>query len=300
MNLTQHPEYKKYLSDQNETVAIQEKLTAWVEVNVAAGQVLKTAVSQLSTLFQEYNRVMWQEFPFCQMCLGGCCVVGASEVTPMDAAALTVLGHRLPNLPPQTHHNERACIYLGERGCTWPANWRPLKCMTFYSLGSGDWQLDSSDERYGRLTQALQAVFDEHLANILGKNSGIDTNELAEPIEFAATLSQRLAKQFLPKHSSLSTHHSSPSPNPTTTALLGIAELTEHILSDPPEMADQLLADLEQFEWVVTGHPAREKEILAEINGRYTPHTHKHANYQQFSQHIQQYQKSINKNLEKT
>jgi hypothetical protein len=290
MNLSQHPEYEKYLSDREFIQTIQAQLTEWLEGSEEADSALTTAVSQLVSLFQEYNQVMWQEFPFCQMCLGGCCVVGASEVTPVDAAALMMLGHHLPVLPPQTHHDIRACIYLGEQGCTWPTGWRPLKCMTFYSLGSGEWQLETSDERYGCLSQALQAVLDKHLPSILGDNSSIDTDELADPITFAKTLSHRIAEQFLPEII-LSENGRSPSPlpDPTTMALLAIAEISGQILINPPEMADQLLADLEQFEWVVTGHPALEKEILAEINGRYNSHTHEHAVYLQFIQQIQKY-----------
>lgn len=299
MNLTQHPEYKKYLKDQEIMEAIKMALTPWLEDDDEAGKALKTAVSQLTILFQEYNRVMWQEFPFCQMCLGGCCVVGASEVAAIDAAALTILGYDLPVLPAQTHHNERACIYLGERGCTWPADWRPLKCMTFFSLGSGDWELESSDERYDRLTEALRVVFDKYLPAILGANHEIDTQKLAEPIEFSATLSQRLAKQFLPNNSSLHTHPPSfpPEPDPTTTALLAIAIIIEKIMANPPANIDQLLIDVEQFEWVVTGHPAQEDKILAEINGRYAAHTLPLS--LQFSQDIQQYRQSTHqKNME--
>ncbi|MBE2222985.1 MAG: hypothetical protein IAF02_15685, partial [Anaerolineae bacterium] len=78
-------------------------------------------------------------------------------------------------------------------------------------------------------------------------------------------------------------------PDPATIALLAIAEITGQILTNPPAMADQLLADLEQFEWVVTGRPSRENEILAEINGRYTAHTDEHPTYLHFCQHIQQF-----------
>lgn len=302
MNLTQHPEHEKYLKDHDVTNAIKTALASWLKEHEEEGKALKTAVFQLTTLFQEYNQMMWQEFPFCQMCLGGCCVVGASEVSAMDAAALSVLDHELPVLPAQTHHSERACIYLGEQGCTWPSNWRPLKCMIFFSLGSGDWQLESSDDRYGRLTQGLQAVLDEHLPLILDSDSSIEAGELAEPIEYAASLSHRLAAQFLPLAIRENTGRSpSPLVDPTTATLLAMAVLTEQIFSEPLlVMADQLLADLEQYEWVVTGHPAQEKEILEVINGRYLPHIHEHPIYMQFTKNVQQYQQSLQNNLEET
>ena len=295
MNLRQHPEYEKYLVDQALINTVKVDLTSWLADNEEAGVLLKTAVLQLIILFQEYNREMWKNFPFCKMCLGGCCVVGASEISPMDAAALTVLGHDLPILPEQTHHNERACIYLGEQGCTWPANWRPLKCMVFFSLGSGDWSLDSLDKRYGRLTDVLQAVFDKYLPSILGKNNETNTQSLADPILFAPLLSRLLANKFLPESISGDNGRFPAIPlDSTATALLAIALMTEQILTNPPAIADQLLADLEQFEWVVNGHPSQENRILIEIN------SHNSASQLpislQFDEHIQQYRQSIHIN----
>lgn len=291
MNLRKHPEYEKYLADQALTNTIEVDLTRWLANNEEAGGLLKTAVLQLIVLFQEYNRQMWKNFPFCQMCLGGCCVVGASDISPMDAAALTVLGHDLPILPAQTHHDERACIYLGERGCTWPANWRPLKCMVFFSLGSGDWQLDSLDKRYGRLTDVLQAVFDKYLPAILGENNETDSQSLADPILFAPLLSRLLANKFLPEDISGDNGRFPIIPlDPTATALLAIAVMTEKVLTNPPAIADQLLSDLEQFEWVINGHPSQENRILIEINN------HNSASQLpislQFDEHIQQYRQS--------
>jgi len=298
MNLTQHPEYKKYLEDKEFTAAIQAASTLWLAENETAGLALKTAVSQLIVLFQEYNKVMWIEHPFCQMCLGGCCVVGASEVAPIDAAALAILGYDLPVLPAQTHHNDRACIYLGERGCTWPANWRPLKCMTFFSLGSGDWNLESSDGRYGHLEESLQAILDEYLPDILTSMLEIDTNDLVDPIQFAPLLSRQLTKQFLPFEMS-GAHSRSEIPiiDATAIALLAISSLIEKIMANPPANIDQLLTDVEQFEWVITSHPAQEDNILAEINGRYNTLNTLPLSLQ-FSQDIQQYRQSINKNME--
>lgn len=299
MNLTQHPEYAKYLKDQDTTDAMRTALPLWIVENVGAGQALETAVFQLIALFQEYNRVMWQEHPFCQMCLGGCCVVGASEVAPIDAAALAILGHVIPVLPAQTHHTERACIYLGEHGCSWPANWRPLKCMTFFSLGSGDWQLDSSDARYSRLTEALQAILDKYLPDIMSNMLKIDTNDLADPILFNSILSHQLTKQFLPDDMNPDNGRSEiPFIDPTATALLAIATLLDQILANPPANLDQLLLDIEQFEWVITGHPTKENELLVEINGRYLAYTSENPTSMQFSQDIEHYLADTHQNME--
>lgn len=288
MILSQHPEYEKYVADRAFTEAVWVELALWVEEHEAESQQLKTAVSRLIALGKQYNQIMWQAFPFCRMCLGGCCVVGASEVTAMDAAALFVLEETLPELPQQTRHDERACIYLGDRGCTWPALWRPLKCMLFFSLGRGHWQLESSDKRYDELRQALQAVLDESLPKIMGDYL-IDTDELAEPISFAATLAQRLAAQFLPPHLARENGRF-PAHTDSRQPLLDIPMLTTQLLADPPDMCDQFLSDLEQLEWILAGHPANEDDLLAEINGRYAPHQHEHAAYWQLTRFIRQYQ----------
>ena len=285
MNLAEHPEYDKYLSDREFVEAVRTKLLDWMQKDETAASELKTAVFHLTTLFQEYNRVMWQAFPFCKMCLGGCCVVGASEVTAIDVAALTVLGHDLPILPNQTHHNERACVYLGEKGCTWPNQWRPLKCMTFFSLGSGSWQLDEADADYGRLSQALQVVFDAHLPAIFGGNSNIDTEEVVEPIQFAAKLSHQLAELLLPE-AIRNKRNNTPTdePDPITNAFLFIASSMERITENPTEEDEMLLADLAQFEWILTGQPANMKVLLEEINGRYA--TSANPIHVQFNHHI--------------
>jgi hypothetical protein len=290
MRLTRHPEYEKYLDDQELVTAVLAILDPWLAAQGEAEQVWETAVFRLSAMFQEYNRVMWQVFPFCSSCLGGCCVAGASVVTPLDAAALGVLGFDLPMLPAQTHHDDHACIYLGARGCTWPAAWRPFKCMAFFSLGRTGWQLVSADADYSQLTEALQAVLDRHLPAILGEEAAALTRQLTDPIQFAAVLSMLLAQRFLPGDWDGENGRSPIIPlTAAATALNFIAEIMEQILLDPPDMADQLMMDLEQFEWVVTGHPALEREILAEINSHYATHTQEHPVYRQFCQHIQQY-----------
>lgn len=295
MNLTTHPEYQKYLSDKDATLAVQALLIPWAATNAVAENKLKTAVVLLTALFQEYNQVMWHDFPFCQMCLGGCCVVGASNITPFDSAALTILGHDLPVLPVQTHHNEKACIYLGKRGCTFPAAWRPLKCMTFFSLGSGDWQLASSDERYDRLTAGLQAVLDTYLPAILGDVTEIDAAELADPIQFAASLTRQLTALFLPEEIGKDNGRSLPPIlDAAAIALLFIATATAETLNHPTLGDEVLLADLEQFEWIVTGLPAHKKEMLEEINGRYLPTPVTIPMHTQFNQQIELYMLSIN------
>jgi hypothetical protein len=65
-----------------------------------------------------------------------------------------------------------------------------------------------------------------------------------------------------------------------------IAEAIEQIAENPNAEDDALLADLEQFEWILTGQPANQKEMLGELNGRYAP-TASNPIHAQFSEHIQ-------------
>jgi hypothetical protein len=166
--------------------------------------------------------------------------------------------------------------------------------MIFFSLGSGNWDLESSDERYDHLEEALQAILDEYLPDILTNMLEIDTHDLVDPIRFAPLLSQLLTKQFLPLEMSGDNGRSDPPLiDPTAVALLAIATLIDRVMANPPANIDQLLIDIEQFEWVVSGHPAHEDNILAEINSRYC--IHKNPLSLQFSQDIQQYRQSTHK-----
>jgi hypothetical protein len=192
--------------------------------------------------------------------------VGASAVTPVDGAALAALDHDLPDLTARTHHSDHACIYLGETGCAWPVDWRPLKCMVFFSTGRGGWEMENEDAEYGRLTAALRTVLQKHLPDMLGETGERLLDGLVEPVSFAAALSAALAARYFPEQ--WPENGRLPLPDPDANALRFIAEAGERLLADP-DADEQMLADLARFQWIVTGKPAHSQEMLAEMNGRY-------------------------------
>ena len=67
-------------------------------------------VRSLVHMFQAYNRVLWEQFPYCRACGGGCCVLDASRVGPFDGLALALLDLPLPALPDRIAAHERECI----------------------------------------------------------------------------------------------------------------------------------------------------------------------------------------------
>jgi hypothetical protein len=203
VKLSQHPEYRLYVTHQTTAQKYEQAVAAWemsTEPVVAPNGFRWTyaqaqeLVQSLSRLFQAYNRVLWRQFPYCSRCGGGCCVVDASDVKPMDYVALALLGESLPERPLQIEITSRACIYLQGTSCSWPTTWRPLKCAAFYCLGSGDWALDSRDTRYGEVTVALQQVVRDHLPDSLTQNKVTDDLAafLSDPIGFAQALSDLL------------------------------------------------------------------------------------------------------------
>ena len=288
MELKTHPEYERYQADGALLAAIGPALAEWL----AAGEPLVTAtavftpaavrqlLADLVTLLQAYNRVLWQEFDYCRQCRGGCCVVGASQVTAVDVLALTVLDEPLPHLPGQTHHDDHACIYLGVGGCTWPGRWRPLKCQIFYCLGSGDWQLDAADERYGRLTRRLQAVVAAHWPDLLPAAEAQPlVDGLADPLRFAAALTAVLTQELiapLVAHLGLVAELARDNSGPVAADALSetqvfIAAMMAQLetLPDAETAVAQLYADLETLQWVAAGQPGNSQELLAEVGRHY-------------------------------
>lgn len=237
----------------------------------------------LIDLFHAYNRVLWRHFPYCGQCLGGCCVVDAADLKAVDYVALALLEEELPQRPARSPVSEAACIYLTPQGCSWPAVWRPIKCATFYCLGSGDWRLDAADARYEEITEALQEAVGEHLPAV-GQHVPLDEQALLDllpdPVAFAGALAERLDETLV---TALRTRYPALVPeeaagsgeagDPTADALAFIAEAVEALHDAPPApdglSADQLLADLETLEWVLLGRPARAEALLAEMAERY-------------------------------
>jgi hypothetical protein len=173
MRLEQHPEYIQSLRDREIVARCAQAVEAWkadgLSLEVPAYGLSWTPASALSlvralqALFHAYNRVLWEQFPYCPACGGQCCVNEASHVGPFDGLALALLGVSLPDLPPQLPTTDRACIYLAARTCSLPAEWRTIKCWSFFCLG-GLWDpAVPLGEHYHELTAALKAVLHAHL-----------------------------------------------------------------------------------------------------------------------------------------
>jgi hypothetical protein len=245
-------------------------------------------VEAMVSLFRAYNRVLWAQFPYCRQCRGGCCVVGASRVTAFDAIALALLGEEVPARPARLALAEGDCIYLTAQGCSWPAAWRPLKCATFYCLGSGAWELDASDARYLEITRALQEVVAPRLPGVLAAYEAEQGVALAEtlfdPLAFARHVGEALYASFVQPFADHYPEAVALAETPQAVAIAGdeaqLAEIAALAAAaweappDPPPGSDlsaaQLLADLELLEWVVlSGEAAAQQETLQRLAQRY-------------------------------
>lgn len=284
MEIGEHVEYGLYLGDGALVRACGTAVTSWR----AEGGVVETAVGpwtmaqarhfflELQEMFQAYNRVLWQAFPYCRACGGGCCVVGASDMRLLDGLALALLDEPFPTLPAQATNRPGVCIYLVNNRCAWPGAWRPLKCAAFYCLGSGQWDLDARDERYGRITRRLEGVLDDYLPEALRPYAAILREALPDPIAFADTLDTAVDEVFteavVARFPDLRPPPEQPA-DPAAEILEQIAALTEQVWQMPGDTA-QYLADLEMLEWIMLGRPENGAELLAEMDGRYTDMFH--------------------------
>ena len=121
MRLSRHPEYTQYLQDRETARRCRQAVMEWradsKPILVDKYEYCWTYeralnfVRSLVRLFRAYNRVLWEEFPYCQACGGGCCVLDASHVGPFDGIALALLDLPLPSLPEGISARERECIY---------------------------------------------------------------------------------------------------------------------------------------------------------------------------------------------
>ena len=296
MNVQEHPEYELYQRDADLVAICRQAVGDWIasgEEIVAPDGVVWTPrrarafVAGMGRLFQRYNFVLWQSFSYCRRCQGGCCVVGASQVTQFDALALALLEQPFPSLAPRAAASD--CIYLGQEGCRWPTQWRPIKCASFYCLGSGDWELDAADARYAQITQALQEVVREHLPGYL-QPGGYGAKEplhnfLGDPIGFAEMLGAVLLEIFV---GPFAASYDAGLPLPAASgslqsvvdagsssqeALSFIASAVETVWQTPSPvtaMSDaQFLADLERLEWIVMERPPGSGRELQTLLGEY-------------------------------
>ena len=134
MKREQHPEYIQSLRDRETVTRCREAVERWKgegrALEVPAYRLSWTPASalglvhDLQALFAAYNRVLWEQYPYCRACGGQCCVNEASHVGLFDGVAFALLGASLPDLPPDLHTAARACIYLAGRACRLPA--RPV------------------------------------------------------------------------------------------------------------------------------------------------------------------------------
>ena len=305
MDLTLHPEYNLvYRYQQRLAQGCQAAVIAWQACNdrlMTAEPALQwtpttahTFVNALSQLFQAYNGVLWQDFHYCRQCGGQCCVVDASDVRPFDLIATALLSLTPPVLPARLAANPTDCIYLDGAQCTWPTDWRTIKCWSFYCLGSGPWPATVA---LGTLHDAvmirLQAVVNQHLPFPLRDYETSHqmhfADNLADPVLFAHTfhtachdlLVAPLHARF-PLFDLTSPEHSPATVGRTPIFLMAESDLYEfittatEILYETPPVApvetlsvDQLLSDLETLTWIVENKPAQYQQQLQELYQRY-------------------------------
>jgi len=306
MKLEGHPEYIQSLRDRETVARCRRAIEEWraegLALEAPAYDLSWTPASalglvdELRALFHAYNAVLWEQYPYCRACGGQCCVNEASHVGWFDGVAIALLGASLPDLPANLAATDRACIYLAGQACSLPAEWRTIKCWSFFCLG-GLWARSTTwsdavplGERYHDLTAALRATLHEHLPGALRRYERVHgdplIDHLHDPADFAAALEDALWEVLIgPLHARYPLHdESEPEPlsaeaDPDARAqevLTFISEAMELVLVDPPPVpaelqttVAQLLEDLELFEWIVVGQPAHGTRLLREIASRY-------------------------------
>jgi hypothetical protein len=306
MKLTQHSEYRTiYLSNNAAFERCRDAVTQWKVGNdtlIVARYALqwtyesaRSFILELSQLFQEYNRVLWEMFHYCRQCGGQCCVTGASHVRAFDLLAIALLDRSVPLLSENVTARERQCIYLSQQRCSWPEEWRTIKCWSFYCLGVGPWQPGMSLNALrhpiiAELQRVVHAFLPVQLRSYEAVNQIILTDYLDDPVRFAEELQQALFEIFVSPlnevYSFLETQDIDDrrlsQTRMTSSFMLDdnasafLAEAVEQICENQPEVpmgldisTEQLLEDLEMLVWVVEGHPAHEQKILTELYRRY-------------------------------
>lgn len=288
MDVRSHSEFDLFHRDEALVATCRRAVERWREDGeaIVAGdgvswtpQSARAFIEEVGALFRAYNLVLWQSFSYCRRCQGGCCVTGASQVTTFDALAMALLDAPFPELASRAAEGD--CIYLGEQGCRWPQGWRPIKCWSFYCLGSGDWEIDAQDARYRRITEALQETVREKLPGYLQRR-GMPFHEfLTDPIAFAEALGLALYDIFVAPFAAefglaadkpravakfaLREAKQSPAIREARVFITGAVEA----LWQDPDADEQFLADLESLEWILAQRPPHARETLAALADRY-------------------------------
>ena len=300
MRLSQHPEYTKYLQDQETIERCRQAVAAWR----TGGEPIwadkyelcwtyeraSAFVRSLVRMFQAYNRVLWEQFPYCRACGGGCCVLDASHVGPFDGIALALLDLSPPPLPEAVTARERECVYLSGQRCVLPVEWRTIKCWSFYCLG-GRWDPGQSlGEHHGALARALKGVVSVLLPEELRRYEQVRGQTLIahldDPTDLAQALNDALFEILVePLHARYPLLDEAQAqdaagqgdvPPIEEEVLAFVAQAMEQLYKSAPSALeglpvspDHLLADLELLEWIVVGQPANQVRLLSEMHDRY-------------------------------
>jgi hypothetical protein len=310
MKLAKHTEYQSvYVTNNAAFERCREAIVRWrvsndtlvvpyYALNWTYGSA-RAFVSALSQLFQAYNHVLWQTFHYCQQCGGQCCVAGASYAPAFDMLALALLDHSVPILPENITARERECIYLAHRRCSWPEEWRTIKCWSFYCLGPVTWQAGVTRiEMYRPIIAELQRVVCALLPTELRVYEIVHNLSLADslddPIKFSEVLHQALFEIFVgplnevhpfletPENGALHASGTVQDINVSDSFLFSenvsafITEVVERACEFPPQVpedldisVEQLLEDLELLLWIIEGRPSHTQRLLTEIAQRY-------------------------------
>ena len=303
MDTRDHQEFGLFQRDKKLVTVCRRAISDWVADGKAIAapdgviwtpERARSFVEEMGRLFRQYNLVLWRTFSYCRRCQGGCCVVGASQVTVFDALALALLEAPFPELATRAAPGD--CIYLGAKGCRWPQTWRPLKCWSFYCLGSGSWTLDAGDAHYRYITEALQDVVHRWLPGEMQRweKKGRQPHEqfLADPIAFAEALGATLFQLFVAPF--CAAYDLDPvslgrgrvemqSLTSTDSSLAFIARAVEEVWQGSVAVEDkdgaQMLADLEQLEWLLLARPAGMRRALQALGQRYSVDNPRNAGY---------------------
>lgn len=303
MELTAHPEQARYRQHQAHWPFCRTAIERWrvdgSTIPVAAYDLAWTYtgaqmfVHQLAALFQAYNQVLWEHFPYCSACGGQCCVVDASDVRTFDLLALALLGETPPVLPAWLDAGRRTCIYLTSGSepprCSWPERWRTVKCWSFYCLGSKPLAKGADvGESYRTLTAALASIVEERLPQPLRRYEGVANEQLSarleDPVDFSNTIHRALAAIFVDPFmqcypiASLAVEPPEATPN----LFLLEDEVTDFIVAAMVELDDdragstgdllakqQLWEDLSTLSWIVENRPATARRQLHELEQRH-------------------------------
>jgi hypothetical protein len=292
MKRVHHPGYSPYRKARQASQLISQAVELWRESGLSirvqkygliwTPESASEFVESLARIFQAYNQTLWDIFPYCTLCQGGCCLVESPRISPFDMIALALLDEPFPFLPEYSLAQSQACVYLLSNRCAWPATWRTMKCWTFYCLGGEGWQLsDPHDTRYNQMATALLGILRQGMPPELlafeGLNGNTLTSNIINPLDFAEGLDHALEEIFVqPFNARFPTGvvYSMAEITDADTLLEGeifdtIANMVERIEVEQPGSSEETLADLEMLEMILFTMPENRLNLLHEIALRY-------------------------------